>query len=114
MHFKMTRIESGVTVLKGLFTLHMNVKNKIVLKFFSCHNTVRNTEFRASFFCHFKKLRCKSLFIVNVTFKRQILKFTFRSRQSHDPWCKEAIHFINVIGERLIAESGDSKSKKFL
>jgi hypothetical protein len=30
------------------------------------------------------------------------------------PWCKEAIDFINVIGERLTAESGDSKSKKFL
>jgi hypothetical protein len=30
------------------------------------------------------------------------------------PWCKEAINFINVIGNRLIAESGDSKSKKFL
>jgi hypothetical protein len=30
------------------------------------------------------------------------------------PWCKEAIDFINVIGNRLIAESGDSKSKKFL
>jgi hypothetical protein len=28
--------------------------------------TVRDTEFPASFFCHFKKLRCKSLFIVNV------------------------------------------------
>jgi hypothetical protein len=27
------------------------------------------------------------------------------------PWCKEAIDFIR---ERLIAESGDSKSKKFL
>jgi hypothetical protein len=25
------------------------------------------------------------------------------------PWCKEAIDFINVIGNRLIAESGDSK-----
>jgi hypothetical protein len=45
--------------------------------------TVRDTEFRASFFCHFKKLRCKSLFIVNVTFKSQILKFIFVSRQSH-------------------------------
>jgi hypothetical protein len=42
-----------------------------------------NTEFRSSFFCHFKKLRCKSLFIVNVTFKSQILKFIFYSRQSH-------------------------------
>jgi hypothetical protein len=30
------------------------------------------------------------------------------------PWCKEAIDFINVIGNRLIPESGDSKSKKFL
>jgi hypothetical protein len=30
------------------------------------------------------------------------------------PWCKEAIDFINVIGNRLIAELGDSKSKKFL
>jgi hypothetical protein len=28
--------------------------------------------------------------------------------------CKEAIDLINVIGNRLIAESGDSKSKKFL
>jgi hypothetical protein len=30
------------------------------------------------------------------------------------PWCKETIDFINVIGNRLIAESGDSKSKKIL
>jgi hypothetical protein len=30
------------------------------------------------------------------------------------PWCRETIDFINVIGNRLIAESGDSKSKKFL
>jgi hypothetical protein len=45
--------------------------------------TVRDTEFRASFFCHFKKLRCKSLLIVNVTFKSQILKSIFYSRQSH-------------------------------
>jgi hypothetical protein len=29
------------------------------------------------------------------------------------PWCKEAMDFINVIGNRLIAESSDSKSKKF-
>jgi hypothetical protein len=29
------------------------------------------------------------------------------------PWCKETIYLINVIGDRLIAESGDSKSKKF-
>jgi hypothetical protein len=30
------------------------------------------------------------------------------------PWCKEAIDLINVIENRLIAETGDSKSKKFL
>jgi hypothetical protein len=30
------------------------------------------------------------------------------------PWCKETIDLINVIGNRLIAEPGDSKSKKFL
>jgi hypothetical protein len=30
------------------------------------------------------------------------------------PWCKETIDFINVIGNRLIAESGDSHSKNFL
>jgi hypothetical protein len=29
------------------------------------------------------------------------------------PWCKESIEFINVIGNRLIAESCGSKSKKF-
>jgi hypothetical protein len=34
-------------------------------------------------FRRFKKLRCKSLFIVNVTFKSQIVKFIFCSRQSH-------------------------------
>jgi hypothetical protein len=28
------------------------------------------------------------------------------------PWCKEAIDLFNVIGNRLIAESDDSKSKK--
>jgi hypothetical protein len=30
------------------------------------------------------------------------------------PWCKEVIDFINIIGNRLIAESGNSKSKKLL
>jgi hypothetical protein len=30
------------------------------------------------------------------------------------PSCKEAIDFIYVIGNRLIEESGDAKSKKFL
>jgi hypothetical protein len=30
------------------------------------------------------------------------------------PNCKKAMDLINVIGNRLITESGDSKSKKFL
>jgi hypothetical protein len=30
------------------------------------------------------------------------------------PWCKETIGLINVIRNRLTAESDDSKSKKFL
>jgi hypothetical protein len=38
---------------------------------------VRDMEFRPSFCCNFKKLRCKSLFVVNVTFKSQILKLIF-------------------------------------
>jgi hypothetical protein len=37
-----------------------------------------------------------------------------RIQHAAGPWCKETIDFINVIGDRLIAESGDSKSKKFL
>jgi hypothetical protein len=47
------------------------------------YSTDRDTEFRASFIYHFKKLRCKLPFIVNVTFKSQILKFIFWSRHSH-------------------------------
>jgi hypothetical protein len=38
----------------------------------------------------------------------------FETFETLGPWCKEAVDFINVIGNRLIAESGDSKSKKFL
>jgi hypothetical protein len=44
--------------------------------------TVRDTEFRASFFCHFKKLRCKSLYCQR-DIQKSILKFIFCSRQSH-------------------------------
>jgi hypothetical protein len=36
------------------------------------------------------------------------------SSETLGPWCKEAVDFIKVIGNRLIAESSDSKSKKFL
>jgi hypothetical protein len=55
----------------------------IIHNHFESPNTIRDTEFRAPFFCHFKKLRCKLLFIVHVTFKSKILKFIFCSRQSH-------------------------------
>jgi hypothetical protein len=40
--------------------------------------------------------------------------YVFKGFELLGPWCKEAIDFINVIGNRLIAESGDSKSKKSL
>jgi hypothetical protein len=35
----MTRIESGVTIPKGLFTLYLNVK-KVTAKFFGRHSTI--------------------------------------------------------------------------
>jgi hypothetical protein len=57
--------------------------------------------------CKRKHSKCSSIISSNYTFKG--LAF-----ETLGPWCKEAINFINVIGNRLIAESGDSKSKKFL
>jgi hypothetical protein len=45
---------------------------------------------------------------------RQKFFFFLLALETLGPWCKETIDFINVIGDRLIAESGDSKSKKFL
>jgi hypothetical protein len=39
-------------------------------------------------------------------------KFKGLTFETLGPWCKEAIEFINVIGERLIVESYDSKSKE--
>jgi hypothetical protein len=54
--------------------------------------------------CKRKHSKCSSIISSNYTFKG--LAF-----ETLGPWCKEAI---NVIGNRLIAESGDSKSKKFL
>jgi hypothetical protein len=50
-------------------------------------------------------------FVLDCFQKKKLLGLAF---ETLDPWCKEAIDFINVIGNRLIAESGDSKSKKFL
>jgi hypothetical protein len=54
------------------------------------------------------------LFLDN--FSTDTIEIFFKSLafETLGPWCKEAIDFINVIGNRLIAESGDPKSKKFL
>jgi hypothetical protein len=63
--------------------------------------------FAAEMACKRKHSKCSSIISSNYIFKG----FVF---ETLGPWCKEAIDFINVIEERLIAESGDSKSKKFL
>jgi hypothetical protein len=49
-------------------------------------------------------------------FNNLIINYIFKGLafETLGPWCKETIDFINVIGDQLIAESGDSKSKKFL
>jgi hypothetical protein len=63
--------------------------------------------FAAEMACKRKHSKYSSIISANYIFKG--LAF-----ETLDPWCKEAIDFNNVIGDRLIAESGDSKSKKFL
>jgi hypothetical protein len=63
--------------------------------------------FAAEMTCKRKHSKYSSIISLNYVFKG--LAF-----ETLGPWCKEAIDFINVIGNRLIAESGDSKSKKFL
>jgi hypothetical protein len=63
--------------------------------------------FAAEMACKRKHSKYSSIISSNYVFKR--LAF-----ETLGPWFKEAIDFINVIGNRLIAESGDSKSKKFL
>jgi hypothetical protein len=60
-----------------------------------------------SYWLHVELEKILQKFYVNYVFKG--LAF-----ETLGPWCKEAIDFINVIGNRLIAESGNSKSKKFL
>jgi hypothetical protein len=49
-------------------------------------------------------------------FNTYVINYMFKGLafETLGPWCKEAIDFVNVIGNRLIAELGDSKSKKFL
>jgi hypothetical protein len=63
--------------------------------------------FAAEMACKCKHNQYRSIISSNYIFKG--LAF-----ETLGPWCKETIDFINVIGDRLIAESGDSKSKKFL
>jgi hypothetical protein len=63
--------------------------------------------FVAEMTCKRKHSKYSSIISSNYVFKG--LAF-----ETLGPWCKKAINFINVIGNRLIAESGDSKSKKFL
>jgi hypothetical protein len=57
--------------------------------------------------CKRKHSKCSSIISSNYIFKGLAFEIL-------GSWCKETIDFINVIGKRLIAESGDSKSKKFL
>jgi hypothetical protein len=63
--------------------------------------------FAAEMACKRKHNKYRSIISSNYIFKG--LAF-----ETLGPWCKETIDFINVIGDRLIAESPDSKSKKFL
>jgi hypothetical protein len=63
--------------------------------------------FAAEISCKRKHSKYSSIISSNYVFKG--LAFEILS-----PWFKEVIDFINVIGNRLIAESGDSKSKKLL
>jgi hypothetical protein len=82
-----------IRIVRSQLILQVKLKKKHPI---DC--TVRDMEFRAWFFCHFKKLPCKLLFIVNVTFKSQILKFIFCSRQSYvnQNRCKRKIKVNNV------------------
>jgi hypothetical protein len=63
--------------------------------------------FAAEMACKRKHSKYSSIISSNYIFKG--LAF-----ETLGPWYKETIDFINVIGDRLIAESGASKSKKFL
>jgi hypothetical protein len=63
--------------------------------------------FAAEMACKRKHSKYSSIISSNYVFKG--LAF-----ETLGPWCKEAVDFINVIGNRLIVESGNSKSKKFL
>jgi hypothetical protein len=88
-----------------------SVINNQIIFFFNCTaNVLKSSEvsgFAAEMACKRKYSKYSSIISSNYVFKG--LAF-----ETLGPWCKEAIDFINVIGNRLIAESGGSKSKKFL
>jgi hypothetical protein len=62
--------------------------------------------FAAEMACKRKHRKYSSIISSNYVFKG--LPF-----ETLGPWCKEAIDFINVIGNRLIAESGISFREDF-
>jgi hypothetical protein len=93
-------------------TIYFNIK----IKKMCCRNKLADSYvlkscevsgFAAEMACKRKHSKYSSIISSNYVFKG--LAF-----ETLGPWCKEAIDFINVIGNGLIAESGDSKSKKFL
>jgi hypothetical protein len=54
--------------------------------------TVRDTEFRASFFCHFKKLRCKSLNVIILLFSVHVSRMSVIEVNNVKP----ILHFLTV------------------
>jgi hypothetical protein len=67
------------------------------------------SDFAAEMACKRKHSKYSSIICISSNYVFKGLAF-----ETLGPWCKEAIDFINVIGNRLIAESSDSKSKRFL
>jgi predicted N-acyltransferase len=68
---------------------------------------------------YFKQFNSTNCILRNFTKKcncNYVIKYIFKGLafETLGPWYKGAIDFVNVIGNRLIAESGDSESKKFL
>jgi hypothetical protein len=85
---------------------NVTLRNSVYLEI-SNQFTSEVSGFAAEMACKRKHNKYRSIISSNYIFKG--LAF-----ETLGPWCKETIDFINVIGDRLIAESGDSKSKKFL
>jgi hypothetical protein len=65
------------------------------------------SDFAAEMACKRKHSKYSSIICISSNYVFKGLAF-----ETLGPWCKEAIDFINVIGNRLIAESSDSKFKE--